>query len=88
MAFVTGLVPGNQSVREHSSQVEMHVQRLLGKDGRPLVHVATMGSQDRQSHPKTSQTMQFDAHSASLLIAEFVAAFGSTVLPFSDASRG
>lgn len=85
MALITGLVPGNQSVREHSSHVEMHVQRLLAQDGRPLLHVATMGSKDRQSHPKTSQTLQFDASSAALLIAEFVETFGPDVLPAQQA---
>lgn len=81
MARVVAISRGNQAVKPHPSKVTMFVQRLTDRNGEILFHVATMGSNERRSHPKTSQTLQLDRAAAEALIDELIAAFGSSVLP-------
>jgi 5-methylcytosine-specific restriction enzyme B len=80
MAIVTALVQGYQNVKAHPTQVEGYAQILADADGRPLVHVSTWGSDNRQTVKKQSQVIQFDETSAAELVRYFVAAFGERVL--------
>jgi 5-methylcytosine-specific restriction protein B len=40
--------------------VDCYYQTLLDADGKVLLHLSTFGSQDRQSEPKSSQSIQID----------------------------
>lgn len=81
MAIITKLVPGHQSVHAHPTTVEGYVQIIQDDDGRPLVHVSTWGSDNRQTVKKQSQVIQFDETSAAELVRYFVMAFGDRILP-------
>ncbi len=81
MAIVRALVQGHQNVHAHPTMVEGYVQILHDDDGRPLVHVSTWGSDNRQTVKKQSQVIQFDETSAAQLVRYFVAAFGDRVMP-------
>lgn len=81
MARIISVSAGYQEVRVHASEVECYVQDVTAADGEMLVHISTFGSAQRQSAPKSSQSMQFDFATAAALIERFVAAFGRGVLP-------
>lgn len=81
MAIIKKLVQGHQSIHAHPTTVEGYVQVLQDDDGRPLVHVSTWGSDDRQTVKKQSQVIQFNETSAAELIRYFVNAFGDRILP-------
>lgn len=81
MARIVSVTAGHQDVRPHHSEVECFVQELRGADDEKLVHISTFGSAQRQSHPKSSQSMQFDKATASALVEQFVSVFGEDVLP-------
>lgn len=61
--------------------MEGYVQILQDDDERPLVHVSTWGSDDRQTAKKQSQVIQFNETSAAELVRYFVHAFGDQILP-------
>ncbi len=81
MARIVSVRAGHQDVRPHQSEVECFVQELRGPNDEKLVHISTFGSAQRQSHPKSSQSMQFDKEMAFALVEQFVAVFGEDVLP-------
>ena len=81
MARIVKVAAGHQDVRPHTSEVECYVQTLTDPKGELLVHLSTFGSAQRQSEPKSSQTMQVDKEIAADLVAYFIAAFGKSVLP-------
>lgn len=80
MAIITRLVRGHQNVRAHPTKVEGYVQILHDGEGKPLVHVSTWGSDNRQTAKKQSQVMQFDEASAAELVKYLVTAFGDRIL--------
>jgi hypothetical protein len=49
LAIITQLVQGHQNVHAHPTKVEGYVQILQDDGGRPLVHVSTWGSDNRQT---------------------------------------
>ncbi|WP_345542764.1 hypothetical protein [Microbacterium jejuense] len=81
MARIISVEDGHQDVRGHVSEVECYVQQVTTADGELLVHISTFGSVQRQSAPKSSQSMQFDLAAAAALVDRFVTAFGPAVLP-------
>lgn len=69
MARLRSLEKGTQNVRVHTSEVDCVYQTVTGKNGRTYLHLATFGSDQRQSAPKTSQTIQLDRDIAAKLVA-------------------
>lgn len=80
MARIATVEVGDQDIRPHKTKVACYVQTVLIEGGPPLVHITTFGSADRESPPKSSQSMQFDRETASELIDYFVKAFGPSVV--------
>lgn len=66
---------GTQDVRPHSSEVDCYFQLVEDKDGRPLLHLSTFGSDSRASAPKSSQSIQIDEEIARQLAALLVETF-------------
>lgn len=75
MARITSLREGHQNSRVHPTEVECLYQTITDKAGAKYVQLSTLGSDDRESRPKTSQTVQIDEaiakQLAGLLIDEF-----------------
>ena len=80
MARIVRVLDGSQEVHAHPSEVDCYVQFVRDSDDRLLVHVSTFGSADRQSPPKSIQSMQFDREAARALVDYFVRAFGDDVV--------
>lgn len=59
MARIRSIQPGTQDVKPHSSEVDCFHQKVRSDDG-ILLHLSTFGSDDRQSQPKSSQSLQLD----------------------------
>ena len=68
MARVRSLQKGLQKVRVHSSEVDCAYQIVTGEGGKTYLHLATFGSDQRQSLPTTSQTIQLDRDVAAKLV--------------------
>lgn len=68
MAIVTEFVAMTGSSQPHPTTVECGYQPVLADDGRRLLQLSTYGSDQRQSHKKTSQTLQFDEDGARELV--------------------
>jgi hypothetical protein len=68
MARIRSLEPGEQSIRAHDTEVDCFYQTVMTSDGTKLLHLSTFGSDDRQSQPKSSQSIQIDAAIAGRLI--------------------
>jgi len=81
MARIREVVNGNQTVRAHDTLVDCYVQVVDAPGSGKLVHLSTFGSPERQSPPKSSQSMQVDEGTARKLIAIFLDTFGTTLLP-------
>ncbi|WP_273733047.1 hypothetical protein [Mycolicibacterium septicum] len=60
MARVRSLTLGTQSIRPHDSKVDCFYNVLHDSDGGRLLHLSTFGSDQRQSTPKSSQSIQID----------------------------
>lgn len=67
MALIRNLEKGTSNIRPHKSEVDAIYQILVNERGERLFHIATYGSDDRQSEPKVSQTIQFDVTTAQKL---------------------
>lgn len=75
MARVRKVARGSQDVKVHPSEVDCFYQEIRGSNGQKLVHLTTFGSDDRQSKPKSSQSLQLDERAARELVAVFRATF-------------
>jgi hypothetical protein len=75
MARLRSLQPGTQTVRAHPTEVDCFYQTVLDKDGNKILHLTTFGSDDRQSNPKSSQSIQLDERSAAELLKVIVETF-------------
>lgn len=71
MALIRKLEKGNSNVRPHDSEVDATYQILHTTKGQPLLHIATYGSDYRQSEPKVSQTVQLD-HATALELGKII----------------
>lgn len=80
MARVVAWEVGFQDIRPHSSEVTCFTQAISGIVGEPLLHLSTFGSKDRQSAPKSSQSLQLDYENAQELVRVLVKVFGDRVL--------
>jgi hypothetical protein len=77
MARVRSLAQGNQTIRQHDSDVDCFYNVLLQPDGSRLLHLSTFGSDSRQSKPKSSQSIQIDERIAVDLMRLLRATFPS-----------
>jgi hypothetical protein len=70
MALVRSLQPDGRSVRKtHPTEVDARWQVISGGDGAVLFQLSTYGSDDRESEPKVSQTIQLNREIAAQLDA-------------------
>ncbi|WP_067711146.1 McrB family protein [Nocardia yamanashiensis] len=78
MARIREIVPSTQNVRAHKMEdaVTCQYKVIDAPDGSTLVHLSTFGSEQRQSAPKSSQSMQLDRQNAAELIGILSEAFG------------
>lgn len=68
MARVRSLKPGMQAVRVHPTEVDCYYQTIVDPSGERILHLTTFGSDDRQSAPKSSQTIQLGTEAAQTLV--------------------
>lgn len=76
MALVTEIETVEGEGRLNPTHVVARVKVFGASDRRPIVQVDTCGSPDRKLRGKTSQTLQFDAHSARQLFDILKRAYG------------
>ncbi|WP_405139291.1 McrB family protein [Nocardia sp. NBC_01388] len=78
MARIREIVPSTQNVRAHKLEDAVSCQYKVIEDsaGTTLVHLSTFGSDQRQSAPKSSQSIQLDRQNAAELISILSKAFG------------
>lgn len=76
MALVRSLEQDDRSnSRPHPTEVDCRWQIISGPGGPVLFQLSTYGSDDRESEPKVSQTIQFDRETAAQLVARLRDAF-------------
>lgn len=73
MAIIRSIEPGTQRVNRHDSEVDCYYQTI--DDGERLLHLSTFGSDNRQSKPKSSQSIQLDRDMAVQLIEVLLKVF-------------
>ncbi|WP_280304187.1 McrB family protein [Nocardia abscessus] len=83
MARIREIVPSQQEIRPHKleNSVTCHYKVIKDFDDKPLVHLSTFGSDQRESHPKSSQSLQLTLENAAELMNVFAEAFGLTWRP-------
>lgn len=69
VAVVRSFQPGDQRVRRHQTEVDCFYVVIDDDGSDALIHLTTFGSDDRQSKPKSSQTIQLDREVALQLAA-------------------
>lgn len=69
MARIRKIEEGRQSVTVHPTEVDCFYQVVTGEDGERYLHLSTFGSDQRQSSPKSSQSIQLSRSVATELIA-------------------
>lgn len=75
MARIRRIEKGTQSVSVHPSEVDCFYQVVRGEGGETYLHLSTFGSDDRQSKPKSSQSLQLSQSVADELVAVIRATF-------------
>lgn len=60
MAIIRSLVAGDGNARENLTEVDCKYQVVESDSRGALIHLATYGSDSRQSEPKVSQVIQID----------------------------
>lgn len=75
MARVRSVSPGTQNIGPHKSDVDCFHQVVTTPDGVRLLHLTTFGSEERESGPKSSQSLQLDADVAAQLVGVIRATF-------------
>lgn len=68
MALIRRFEIGHREVSVHKTEVDCYYQSIVDGDSRVILHLSTFGSSDRQSKPKSSQSIQLDEARAKLLI--------------------
>lgn len=81
MARVRSLEQGDQAVTMHPTEVDVLHQVIWSDSGEPILHLSSLGSDNRASKPKVSQTLQFDVEMARKLGGLLASTFGEAVLP-------
>ncbi|MFG1795615.1 Shedu immune nuclease family protein [Nocardia sp. NPDC049149] len=81
MARILKLKPSTQEIKAHLPEKGVECEyKLIDDYGGPLLHLSTFGSRDRESHRKSSQSMQIDKEIAVDLIRILSTAFGNSVV--------
>ncbi|MFE3753559.1 Shedu immune nuclease family protein [Nocardia tengchongensis] len=82
MARVLRLAPGQQRIEAHdvNKGVDCHHTTVTSAEGETLLHLTTFGSKDRESPPKSSQSLQLDAGIAAELVTIIRETFGDDAL--------
>lgn len=75
MARIKQVLRGTQDVRPHPTEVDCFYQVVTAPDGTRLVHLSTFGSAERQSEPKSSQSLQLDEAAARELVNVLLESF-------------
>lgn len=75
MARIRQVLRGSQDVRPHPTEVDCFYQVVSAPDGARLVHLSTFGSAERQSEPKSSQSLQLDESAARELVQVLLESF-------------
>lgn len=78
MARVRSLAQGTQAIRPHETEVDCFYNVIDQPDGTRILHLSTFGSDDRQSRPKSSQSLQIDEEVARDLILLLESTFPGT----------
>ncbi|MEU0091822.1 hypothetical protein [Kribbella sp. NPDC006257] len=68
VARLRSIEPGTQVVRVHPTEVDCFYQTLTDQSGQTYLHLSTFGSDERQSTPKSSQSLQLDETAARQLL--------------------
>ena len=68
MAIIRSLVAGDGNARENLTEVDCKYQVVDSGSRGALIHLATYGSDSRQSEPKVSQVIQIDQNIAWQLV--------------------
>lgn len=68
MARIRSITKGHQSIRPHGTEVDCYYNVVHAKDGSPLLHLTTFGSDGRKTKPKSSQSIQIDESTAAELV--------------------
>lgn len=68
MAIIRSFTLGSRDLRPHATEVDSEYQLVKREDGSALFQLSTFGSDDRQSEPKVSQTIQLDESAAAALV--------------------
>jgi 5-methylcytosine-specific restriction protein B len=74
MAVIARYFPTESVARRHPTEVDCGWQVVQTRGG-PLLQLSTYGSQDRESSPKVSQTLQLDAQRSEELMRIIAQAF-------------
>ncbi|MBF6182705.1 DUF4263 domain-containing protein [Nocardia otitidiscaviarum] len=82
VARILGFQPNTQRITTHSVDkgVICEHQVIADGDGATILHLTTLGSKDRESHPKSSQSLQLDTETAAQLVKLLHDSFGDDVL--------
>lgn len=80
MAKITNWMHGAQDVKPHPTAVTCFYQVITDGQGKQILHLSTFGSSQRQSAPKSSQSIQMDLDNARALVKVLVESFGPSVL--------
>lgn len=80
MARVNHFVEGDQAVRAHPTELDCYFQILEDESGSRLLHLSTFGSVERESKPKSSQSIQLDRRAARELIGVIEGAFPGLIV--------
>lgn len=78
MARIREIVPSTQNIRAHRIEdaVTCQYKVIDDENGETLLHLSTFGSQQRQSSPKSSQSIQLSRENAAELITIIAKTFG------------
>ena len=76
MARIRRFEAGSQNLAVHPTEVDCLYQPVRSDDGETYLQLSTFGSDNRQSNPKTSQTIQMDRHVAHQLAKVIQEVFG------------
>lgn len=68
MARVRSFERGTQSVKAHPTEADCFHQEVTLPNGERLLHLSTFGSENRQSQPKSSQSLQLDEEACRALL--------------------
>ena len=76
MAWVTSVEKNEGSGKLHPTELVAHAKVFRTEDGRPIVQIDTLGSDNREKPGKQSQTLQFGREAAHQLYEVLKTTYG------------